>query len=334
MPTPPHDAPPSPDSPARARPCAHPHVHSHAHPHAHPHPSDPDSDLSALRLAFFLNLAFAIVEIAGGLLTNSLAILADALHDAGDSLTIGLAWWLEKKSRRGRDARFSYGYRRLSPLAGVAGSLALVVGAIFVAREAFPRLLDPQPTHAAGMFALALLGVAVNGFAAARLVGRGSFNARTVAWHLLEDVLGWLAVLAVSVALLFTEAWALDPLLSIAISGFVAFNVVRRLKEPVELFLQATPGSVDADALANSLAAIEGVRSVHHTHAWTLDGESHVMTTHLVLPKEAGKREVIETRRRAAEIAARYGFAHTTVEIEFEDERCAMRDESADARDA
>ena len=169
-----------------------------SHPHSH-------NSSTGLRLAFVLNTGFAILEIAGGLWTNSVAILSDAVHDLGDSLALGAAWFLDKYSQKGSDRRFSYGYLRFSLLGAWTNTLVLVSGSIFVLSEAIPRLFQPQSPNATGMFFFALFGVAVNGLAAWRLHGRGSLNTKVAAWHLIEDVLGWVAVLLVSVTLMFVD---------------------------------------------------------------------------------------------------------------------------------
>ncbi|MFH2055081.1 MAG: cation diffusion facilitator family transporter, partial [bacterium] len=173
------------------------------------------SGLKNLRLAFFLNFGFAILEIGGGLWTNSVAILSDAVHDLGDSLAIASAWFLEKRSQRGGDQKYSYGYRRFSVLGAAINAVVLLVGSFFVLSEAISRLFQPEQSLAEGMIAFAVVGILVNGVAVLRLRGQTSLNASMVAWHLLEDVLGWTAVLVVGVTLLFTDIPILDPILSI-----------------------------------------------------------------------------------------------------------------------
>lgn len=293
-------------------------THSHAHPHSHSH-----AQTGNIRLAFFLNLGFTLFEIAGGLYTNSLAILSDAVHDLGDSLSLGLSWYLERHSHRGSDARYSYGYRRFSLLAALLNTVVLVTGSLFILSEAIPRLLHPQSSNAPGMVFLALVGIAVNGLAVLRLRGSQSLNAQMIAWHLLEDVLGWVAVLIISISLLFTDLYILDPLLSILISLYVLYNVVRSLRKTLRLFLQAVPDAIDLPGVEHALLDIPQVQSVHHTHIWSLDGERHVLTTHLVVEPEASKDDFIRVKQAAAAIAAGMRLEHATIEVEFEQD-CSM----------
>lgn len=293
--------------------------------HPHPHGSVSVDEPSAIGAAFALNLAFACIEVLGGMWTNSLAILSDALHDLGDSLAFGLSWFLARKSRQGRDRRYSYGYRRLSLLGALATAVVLLVGSLFILARAVPRLIRPEHSNAGGMIALAVLGLAVNGAAAWKLRTGGSLQSRMLTWHLVEDVLSWGAVLAVALTLLFTDIHILDPLLSILITLYVLVGVVRNLGRTAAVFLQAAPEELDLEALDRNLASVPGVLSTHHTHVWSLDGEHHVLTTHLVVPSGATKREIVRVKRDALQLLASIAPEHTTLEVEYEDEDCRMK---------
>ena len=218
----------------------HDHDHGHgAHLHHHHH-----GDSANLRTAFFLNLGFTVIEIIGAYFTNSVAILSDALHDLGDSIALGMAWGLEKHAAKEAPARYSYGYGRLSLLAAFINAAVLIAGGLFVMAEVIPRLLNPEATNAPGMILLALGGIAVNGVAVWRLQGGGSMNAKVAMWHLLEDVLGWVAVLIVGITLLFIDLYILDSILSLLITIYILYNVLGHLKKTAELFLQAAPEGV------------------------------------------------------------------------------------------
>jgi len=290
-----------------------------AHKHEHHHESS-----NNIRIAFFLNLGFTILEIFGGLWTNSLAILSDAVHDLGDSLSLGLAWFLDQYSKRDRDERYSYGYRRFSMLGALLNTIVLIVGAFLVLSRAVPRLLEPERTNAPGMVVFALIGIVINGVAALRLRGDRSMNARVVAWHLLEDVLGWFAVLIVALILLFADVPILDPILSILITAYVLFNVVKNLRATLSLFLQGVPEGYDIDAIEKDIEGVENVQSTHHTHIWSLDGEHHVLTTHVVVDEDTSKEQILCLRDDIRDLLKSYDFFHLTVEIEFGDKDCGM----------
>lgn len=292
--------------------------HSHDHGHAHPETT------AGLRLAFFLNLGFALLEIGGGLWTNSLAIISDALHDLGDSAALGLSWYLDRYSKRREDVRFTYGYRRFSLLGALVSALILIGGSVAILTEAIPRLLDPEPAYAPGMLGFAVAGIAVNGLAALRVRQGKSMNAQMVAWHLLEDVLGWGAVFIVSVILLIWDVPVLDPLLSVGITLYVLYNVVVNLRKTLALFLQAVPETIDIPKIEQELRELHHVKDIHHTHIWSLDGERHVLSTHVVIDEDATKETAIDVKCRVREIVHQMDLEHVTVEIEYAGETCSL----------
>ncbi|HSM56122.1 MAG TPA: cation diffusion facilitator family transporter [Candidatus Sulfomarinibacteraceae bacterium] len=291
----------------------------HTHPHHHHDDSSHD-----IKIAFFLNLGFVLIEIVGGLLTNSMAILSDALHDLGDSISLGLSWWLNRYSERGENERYSYGYRRFSLLGALLNTLILIVGSVIILMEAIPRLLEPQPAHAPGMMLLALVGIGVNGLAVYRLRGGRSLNVRAVSLHLMEDVLGWVAIFVVGAILLFADLPILDPILSILITAYVLFNVLRNMRATATLFLQGVPEDVDIRRLKEQILGFPEVRSTHHTHAWSLDGAQHVLTTHIVVDDDASKEDIVRVKCAVRELIEDTDFVHVTVEVEYEDESCSM----------
>jgi cobalt-zinc-cadmium efflux system protein len=277
-----------------------------------------------LRLAFFLNLFFTLAEIVGGLYTNSVAILSDAVHDLGDSISLGIAWYLETLAHRESDQRFTYGYRRFSLLGALLTTSILLIGSILILIEALPRLITPEPANARGMVLFAVVGILVNGVAALRLRKDETMNARAVAWHLFEDVLGWIAVLVVSVVLLVRPFYILDALLSVTITLYISWNVIANLKKTLGLFLQGVPENIDINEIDVRLRSIPDVQSTHHTHIWSLDGEYHVLTTHVVVDEGLSKDDIVCVRRELQNILSDLDFSHSTIEIEFGDGDCGM----------
>lgn len=291
-----------------------------AHDHHHHHPSG-----SNLKFAFFLNVGFTILEIVGGLYVNSVAIISDAIHDLGDSLSLGTSWYLQKKSTKERDARFSFGYKRFSLLGALINGIVLLAGSAFVITEAVERILEPEPSNAPGMVVFAILGVLVNGYAAYKLSGGKSMNEKVVSLHLLEDVLGWVAVLIVAVILLFTDLYILDPILSLAITAFILWGVVKRLKETLFIFLQGVPTDVDLDEIQEKLLRIENIASLHHMHVWSLEGDSHVFTTHIKLKDISRFQQLLTVKQEVKSVLQDYHFDHYTIETELDEETCALK---------
>ena len=287
---------------------------------AHNH-SGHTNAMKNISIAFFLNLFFVIVELVGGLITNSIAILTDALHDFGDCLSLAMAWGLQRKSAQGRDSRYSYGYKRFSLLGSIFLSGVLTVSAIFVMIEAGKRLFSPQEVSAQGMLWLAILGIMINGAAAFRVKKGISINERSIFLHIMEDVLGWVAVLVVSVVMLFVNVPVLDPILSIGISLWVLYNVGKNIFATFRVFLQAIPEDIQMDELVGRLQTIHGVKSIHDLHLWSMDGESHVMSLHLVTEDIHWDRIKKDVRK----IAEEYHIEHCTMEFELPDTDCTEK---------
>jgi len=237
---------------------------------------------------------------------------------------LGLSWYLNRYSERGQDAQYSYGYRRYSLLGALTSAGVLVVGSVAVLAEAVPRLLAPEPANAPGMALIAVVGIAVNGVAALRVRGGQSLNVRMVAWHLLEDVLGWAVILIVSIVLFFTDWYILDPLLSIVVTVYVLVNVLRNLRKTIALFLQATPDAYDVAALDAQIAELPGANRTHHTHVWSLDGDHHVLSTHVVVEDALTRAESVALKADIRTLAHVRACEHITIEIEFGDDDCSI----------
>lgn len=286
--------------------------------HVHHHGTD------NLKTAFFLNLAFTIVEIIGGLYTNSIAILSDALHDGGDCLSLGASWYFQNKSKKEANHHFTYGYERFSVLGALLTGTVLLAGMIVILFRAIPRLQNPEPVETTGMLALAVLGIAVNGFAAWKASHGSSMNEKVVSWHLLEDVLGWIAVLIGAIVMKIWDLPIIDPLLSIGISIFILINVSRNLWKVAKVFLQRAPEEFDVEIFQTKVEQLNGVTGLHHLHCWSLDGESHVLTLHLTLEAQTPRERVLEIKREVKELLFEYSFAHITMETELEGEECCL----------
>lgn len=296
--------------------------HSHeGHSHAGHNHSHGDSTKN-LGIAFFLNLGFAVIEIIGGVWTNSVAIISDAVHDFGDAFSIGVSFFLERYSKKRRTRTFTYGYKRFSTLGALINSIVLLVGSVFVFMETIPRLFHPAEVNYSGMMWLAIAGLAVNGFAALRLMKGNSISQRAVMLHLLEDVLGWLAVLVGSLVIRYTGWYFIDPLLSVCIGIFILTNVCRNLYAIFRILLQATPEHIPEDKVKPVLEGVPGVKEVHDLHVWTLDGEKNIASAHLIVPDVASREDVIKVKHEAVDKLKEMGIDHLTVEIEYESEGC------------
>jgi len=297
-----------------------PHDHS-SHSHSHHHHTTSGKNIKA---AFFLNLGFTILEIIGGFYVNSVSILSDALHDLGDSFSLGISWYLHNRSKKEADNKFTFGYSRFSILGALINSVILMGGSVYVIIEAIKRLIHPEPSDAQGMLIFAIIGILVNGYAAFKLSHGSSLNERVVSWHLIEDVLGWAAVLIVSIVMMFTDAPYLDPALSLAITLFILYNVIKRLRETFVILLQGTPEGIDPEKIKMDILAVDNIASLHHMNIWSLEGEHHVFTAHIKLKYIINFSQMIEAKQKVKQILKKYPFSHYTIEVELTDENCEL----------
>ncbi len=288
----------------------------HNHDHSHNHSE------GNVKVAFFLNLSFTIIELVGGLYTNSLAILSDALHDLGDSLSLGLSWYFQNLSKKGRTKTFSYGYKRFSLLGAIINSIVLIVGSIFILSKAIPGLFNPSEPNVQGMLYLAILGIIVNGTAVFKLRKGESINEKVVSLHLLEDVLGWVAVLIGSIIMMYTDAPFIDPLLSVLISLFVLYNVYRNLRKSLLVILQGIPEDVSIEDIREKLKDIQEVTDIHDCHAWSMDGQYNILTIHLKLDSDYKLSEQAKLKEMVRAELKDESVNHVTIEFEGKDEEC------------
>ena len=287
------------------------------HDHHH-HSSD------NIKVAFFLNFAFTILEIIGGLYVNSIAIISDAIHDLGDTISLGTSWYLEEKSHKKSNKKFSFGYKRFSLLGALINSVILIIGSLYVINEAVGRILEPEHTDAMGMIFFAVIGVLVNGYAAWKLSGGKTMNQKVASWHLVEDVLGWVAVLVVAIILNFKDIHYLDPALSLLITAYILWNVIIRLKQTLFIFLQGVPEELDINEIESKILNIDFVNSIHHMHIWSLEGEHNVFTAHIKIDDNSNLNNFKKVKSDVKDILKEYKFEHYTVEVEFNEENCDL----------
>ena len=300
-------------------------AHGHSAGRAHDHGS-----VKNIKTAFLLNISFVVVEIVGGIFTNSMAILSDAIHDLGDSISLGLAWYLEKLGTKKSDSKFNYGYKRFSILGALFNILVLIGGTVFVVYRAIPRLLHPESVKAGGMIVLAVIGIVINGLAVLNVKKGRKLSEKVVSLHLLEDVFGWAAVLIVSVVLMFADVPILDPILSLFISVYIIKNVIGGLIRIIKMLLQGVPDGFDEQETTKFiLSSTPQALDVHDMRAWTLDGEENVLTFHMSVEEGVTVADSIEMKRNIKDMLFGRGFKYVTIEVEnlddCSDKNCPKR---------
>ena len=272
-------------------------------------------------VAFILNLFFSIFEFVGGIITNSVAITSDAIHDLGDTISIGLSAILEHKSKKEPNEKYTYGYVRYSILGAFITSMILCVGSIFVIYNAVFRIINPQEINYNGMILIALIGFIVNLIAAFFTKEGHSLNEKAINLHMLEDVLGWLIVLIGSFLIKFTEINIIDSIMSLLVAIFIFINAIKNIKEVLDLFLEKTPKNINVDELKKHILKIKGVENIHHLHIWSMDGVNNFATMHLVCKNDKKLKEKVREEMKE------FGISHTTIEIEDEicdEENCTI----------
>ncbi len=272
---------------------------------------------SKIFIAFILNLIFSIFEFLGGIITGSIAIMSDSIHDFGDATSIGTAFFLENLSEKKPNNKYTYGYARFSVLGAIINTLILLISSVVVIYNAILRIISPIVIDYNGMLIFAIVGLFVNIVATYFTHGGKSLNLKAVNLHMLEDVLGWLVVLIGSIIIRYTNLYIIDPILSIFVAFFVVINAVKNLIEITQIFLIKTPKNIDIDNIIKHIKEIDGVINTHHIHVWTIDGEINLATLHLVV-----KEYDSNIKEKVKEELSEHGISHTTIEMETETENC------------
>jgi len=299
--------------------------HDHRQMHHHHHHADAKSQDGQRRVlqAMVLTGTFMLVEVAGGLISGSLALLADAGHMLTDTAALALAWFAFRISRKPADDARSYGYHRMQVLAAFLNGATLLVIVAGIAVEAVRRLLDPAPIMGTTMLVVAVAGLVVNLLAFRLLHGgdQDNLNLRGAALHVLGDLLGSVATIAAAGVILATGWTPIDPLLSLVVAGLILRSGWSLVTQSGHILLEGTPPHIDIQDLKRELsAAVPEVRDVHHVHAWSLTDERPMVTLHARVPTDADQQAVL--RRMKALLRERYQVDHATIQLEPEPEAC------------
>jgi cobalt-zinc-cadmium efflux system protein len=296
-------------------------AHHHGHHHHHHHGFHlPGNYNVAFALGIGLNLAFVLVEVVYGLLAHSMALLADAGHNLGDVLALGIAWGASVLARRGPSVRFTYGWRGSSILAALFNGVLLLVVTGGIAWESMKRVLAPVPVESATVIWVALLGIAING-ASAMLFARDrnrDVNIRGAFLHLAADAAVSLGVVLAAVAITFTGWLWLDPAVGLVISLVIIWSTWGLLRDSAGLALNAVPGHIDPQRVREYLSRLSGVSQVHDLHIWGMSTTETALTVHLVMP--GGHPGDAYMARVCEELHAQFHVEHPTIQIETGDE--------------
>jgi cobalt-zinc-cadmium efflux system protein len=293
------------------------HSHDSGH-HAHAGHGHGTTDKTRVLIAACLTGGFMVAEAVGGLLTGSLALLADAGHMLADSVALGLAWYAFHLAGRPATMRLTYGFGRVKTLVAYTNGVTVFIIAVWIIYEAWQRLLDPPPVLGGPMLVIAILGLLVNiaGFLVLRGGDHGNLNMRGAILHVLGDLLGSVAAIVAALVILATGWTPIDPILSVLVALLILSTAWSLMREAAHVLLEGVPGNLDRDGIARDIESnVAGVREIHHMHVWSLDGASNMATLHACLVDGVDAHGAIRAIKER--LSENHGIDHATVEPEF-----------------
>lgn len=273
-------------------------------------------------LAFLLNLSFSAFELMGGIVTKSVAIISDAIHDFGDAISIGLSYFLERISKKKPDNKYTYGYLRYSIMGALITNTILILGSIFMIINAIKRIINPVEINYDGMITFAIIGFLINLIAAYMTREGDSLNQKAVNLHMLEDVLGWLVVLIGALVIKFTKIYVIDSIISILVALFILYNAIKYYKVVIDLFLEKIPNNINVEEIKEHLLEIKDIINIHHIHIWSIDGINNYATMHVV----TDLKNTNKLKEKIKDELKEHGISHTTIEFEEKNYECSELD--------
>lgn len=282
--------------------------------HSHSHVSTEDEPTRNIGIAFFLNLIFSVAEFIFGSLFNSFAIMTDAVHDLGDALSIGVSWILQKISTKEPDSKFSDGYGRFSLLGSLFTGLVLIGGSIMMIIRSIPRLSNPEPVNYNGMLWLAIVAIAINVYAGYLMNKGNTKNEKMLSYHMLEDVLGWMAVLVVSFILRFVDWYILDPILSVLIATFILYKTIPVLLSSAKVFMNVVPENMDVIELRQRILDLNHVHGISNLHTYSIDGVNNIFSVTLFVDTNEGQ-QIEDIKDHVRLLLVDYKVVNTTIEV-------------------
>ncbi|WP_409291031.1 cation diffusion facilitator family transporter [Peribacillus sp. SCS-37] len=295
------------------------HSHSHGH-HGHSHHS---TNKKALKLSFFMIASFMIVEVIGGILTNSLALLSDAGHMLSDAAALGLSFFALKFGEKGASLAKTYGYKRFEILAAFLNGLTLIVISLYIFWEAVHRIMEPRSVTGSGMLAISVIGLVVNILAAFILMkgDKENLNVRSAFLHVLGDMLGSFGAIVAALAIMFF-GWSLaDPIASIIVGILIIISGWRVAKESFHVLMEGAPSNIDVEKVKKSLLSIEEVKDVHDLHVWSITSDFPALSCHLTV--DAGIDYPMLLERVKKQLHDSFELHHVTIQFDMGESGCS-----------
>ncbi|CEG29705.1 cation diffusion facilitator family transporter [Bacillus sp. B-jedd] len=298
------------------------HHHSHSHEHGHHH----TENKKALLLAFLLIASFMLVEVAGGIITNSLALLSDAGHMLSDAAALGLSYFAIRLGERKATPGKTFGYKRFEIIAAALNGLTLIAISIYIFIEAFQRFRNPPEVQSMGMLVISVIGLLVN-IAAAYILMRGdkeeNLNVRSAFLHVLGDMLGSVGAITAALLIYFFDWGIADPIASVAVAILIIISGWRVMKDSFHILMEGAPVQIDSTKLRAALLSIPTVEDVHDLHIWSVTSGMPMLSCHIAISK-SGVHDVV-LREAQALLHDKFGIDHSTIQVEREDEGCPSK---------
>lgn len=289
------------------------HNHNQHHDHAH------GANKKALTISLILIASFMIVEIIGGVLTNSLALLSDAGHMLSDAISLAVALAAFKMGEKAADSARTFGYRRFEILAAVFNGVTLIVIAVFIVVEAAGRFVNPPEVATTGMLIIAALGLIINIIVAKILMSgdtHDNLNMKGALLHVFGDLLGSVAAIVAALSIMFFGWGFMDPLASVIVAILIAVSAFRILRQSLNVLMEGVPENIDVDTVINTINNIEGVEDAHHLHVWSISSGMNAMSIHVVVNGTLNVHETQKIIHRIDEKMKHENIEHVTVQVE------------------
>lgn len=291
------------------------------------HHHHPEAEMGDRRVlwAVLVNTALTVAQIVGGIAAGSLSLIADAMHNFSDAISLAIALVARRVARRPADETMTFGYVRAEIVAALINYTTLIVVGLYLAYEAVLRFAEPHPVAGWIVVIVAAIALAVDLVTAllTYALSKRSMNVRAAFLHNVADALGSIGVIVAGTLIILYEWYIVDPIVTLLIAGYVLWQALSEIGASVRLLMLGTPPDLDINALVDALRDVEGVRDLHHVHAWAIDENHNALEAHVVVADASGSQDDAVKRRIKALARDRFGIRHTTLEIERSGMPCA-----------
>ncbi|MDX1637260.1 MAG: cation diffusion facilitator family transporter [Balneolaceae bacterium] len=294
-------------------------AHSHDHIHGHHHHGE-DTTEGRLWISIFLNLVITLAEFVGGIISNSLSLLSDALHNLNDTASLGISLVARKISKKQANREKTFGYKRAEIIGAFINLITLVIIALFLVKEGVERFYNPQPIDGLIMFIVAIIGLLGNVITAVLLFSKSkeNINIRSAYVHILSDAFSSVGVIIAGWLILEYQLYIIDTILTLIIAGYILWQSYYMLKKTINILMESTPQEINIEQVTDAMKSVSKVLDIHHVHVWRLDEQNILLESHVVIDEDQlANMEKIKSRLKQL-LKSEYNIHHSTLEFEFE----------------